>query len=102
MRKKRLDPFVRAVLGTARRRRLLGPRDVVLAAVSAGPDSTALVGALAALRDQGEIAGVIALHVDHGLRAGGPEDAACAAEACARLAVPFESVRVRVDPGNVQ
>jgi tRNA(Ile)-lysidine synthase len=102
MRKKRLDPYVRAVLATVRRRRLLGRLDVVLAAVSSGPDSTALVGVLAALRDLGEIAGVVALHVDHGLRAGGEEDAACAAAACGRLGVPFESVRVRVDPGNIQ
>lgn len=102
MGKKRLDPFVRAVLGTARRRRLFGPRDVVLAAVSAGPDSTALVGALAALRDRGELAGVAALHVDHRLRPGGAEDAACAAAACARLGVPFESVAVKVERGNVQ
>jgi tRNA(Ile)-lysidine synthase len=102
MRKKRLDPYVRAVLMTVRRRRLADPRDVVLAAVSAGPDSTALVGALAALRDRGELAGVAAVHVDHGLRPGGAEDAACAAAACARLGVPFESVAVQVAPGNVQ
>jgi tRNA(Ile)-lysidine synthase len=102
MRKPRLPPYPRAVLATVRRRRLLAPGDVVLAAISAGPDSTALVAALAALRDAGAIARVHALHVDHGLRAGGADDAACAAAACARLAVPFESVRVRVAPGNVQ
>lgn len=102
MRKNRLDPYVGAVLATLRRRRLLGRRDVVLAAVSAGPDSTALVGALAALRDHGHIAGVAALHVDHQLRPGGDADAACAAAACAQLGVPFESVAVTVQPGNVQ
>jgi tRNA(Ile)-lysidine synthase len=102
MRKPHLPPYPRAVLATVRRRRLLGPGDVVLAALSAGPDSTALVAALAALRDAGAIAGVLALHVDHGLRPGGAEDAACAAAACARLSVPFESVAVRVAPGNVQ
>jgi tRNA(Ile)-lysidine synthase len=102
MRHRPLAPYPREVLATARRRRLLAPGDVVLAAVSAGPDSTALVAALAALRDAGAIAKVLALHVDHGLRPGGAEDAACAAEACARLGVAFESVRVRVGPGNVQ
>jgi len=102
MRKKRLHPYPRAVLATVRRRRLLAPGDVVLAAVSAGPDSTALVAALAALRDAGAIARVVALHVDHRLRPGGAEDAACAAAACARLGVPFESVPVRVAAGNVQ
>ena len=40
MRKNRLDPFVRAVLGTARRRRLFGPRDLVLAAVYADEGPT--------------------------------------------------------------
>jgi tRNA(Ile)-lysidine synthase len=102
MHKKRRDPYVGAVLATIRRRGLLGPADTVLAAVSAGPDSTALLGALAALRDRGEIARVVAVHVDHRLRPGGEEDAACAAASCARLAVPFESVAVVVRPGNVQ
>ncbi len=102
MRKRQLHPYPRAVLATIRRRRLLAPGDVVLAAVSAGPDSTALVAALATLRDIGAIAKVVALHVDHGLRPGVAEDAACAAAVCERLAVPFESVRVHVAPGNVQ
>jgi tRNA(Ile)-lysidine synthase len=102
MRKNSLPPYPKAVLATVRRRRLFEPGDVVLAAASAGPDSTALVAALAALRDAGAVAKVLALHVDHGLRPGGAEDAACAAAACARLAVPFETVRVRVGPGNVQ
>jgi tRNA(Ile)-lysidine synthase len=102
MRKKELPPYPRAVLATVRRRRLFDRDDVVLAAVSAGPDSTALVAALAAIRDAGAVAKVLALHVDHGLRPGGADDAACAAAACARLAVPFESVRVRVASGNVQ
>lgn len=90
-----------AVLVTVRRRRLFGPGDRVLVALSAGPDSTALLAALAALRDAGLIAAVTALHVDHGLRPGA-EDAACAAAACARLGVPLELAKVRVAPGNVQ
>jgi len=73
-----------------------------MAALSAGPDSTALVAALAALRDAGRLAEVHALHVDHGLRPGVAEDAASAAAACERLRVSFETVRVRVRPGNVQ
>jgi tRNA(Ile)-lysidine synthase len=102
MRKKRLDPYEGAVLDTVRRRRLAGSGDTVLVALSAGPDSTALLAAMAALRDHGDVARVVALHVDHGLRAGGDEDAACAGKSCARLGVPFESVKVRVRPGNVQ
>ncbi len=102
VRGKRLQPYPAAVLATVRRRRLAGPEDRVLVALSAGPDSTALVASMAALRDAGEIAAVAALHVDHGLRPGGDEDAACAAEACGRLGVPLESVRITVGPGNVQ
>ncbi len=74
----------------------------MLGALSAGPDSTALVAALAAIRDAGGIAELRALHVDHGLRPGGDEDAAFAASVCSRLEVPFSSVRVLVAPGNVQ
>src|SRR5512139_1422047 len=102
MRKIRLHPYAASVLATIRSRRLLAPGDSVLAALSAGPDSTALVAALAALRDAGELGPVRALHVDHGLRPGGEEDAACAAQTCARLGVPFSRVRVEVGGGNVQ
>jgi tRNA(Ile)-lysidine synthase len=102
VRKNRLDSYPASVLATARRRRLFGASDRVLAALSAGPDSTALVAALAALRDAGEVGEVRALHVDHGLRPGGEEDARCAAETCARLGVPLAVVRVKVARGNVQ
>ncbi len=102
MRKNRLDPYAAAVLATIRRRRLAVPDDRVLVALSAGPDSTALVASLAALRDAGELRHVSAVHVDHRLRAGGEEDAAAAAAVCARLAVPFERAVVTVGPGNVQ
>lgn len=102
MRKKRLPGYVAAVRATVRKRRLIGAGDRVLVALSAGPDSTALLAALATLRDAGELGGVAALHVDHGLRPGGDEDAACAAEACARLGVPFARAKVKVGPGNVQ
>jgi tRNA(Ile)-lysidine synthase len=100
--KKRLPLYAAAVLATARLRRLLGPADRVLVALSAGPDSTALLAALALLRDAGEIDSVAALHVDHGLRAGGEEDAACAAAACERFGVRLALAKVKVGPGNVQ
>ena len=98
----RTHPFITAVRATIRRRGLLAPTDRVLVALSAGPDSTALVASLAALRDSGALAGVVAVHVDHGLRAGTEADAACAAEVCDRLAVPLAVVRVQVQRGNVQ
>jgi tRNA(Ile)-lysidine synthase len=90
------------IAATARRRGLISADDTVLVALSAGADSTALVVALAALRDAGRVKAVTALHIDHGLRTGGDLDAACARENCERLQVPFESVRVDVGRGNVQ
>jgi tRNA(Ile)-lysidine synthase len=98
----RLDPYPANVLATLRRRRLAGPEDGVLVAVSAGPDSTALLAALAALRDEGAVGRLWALHVDHGLRPGGEEDAAACRSACQRLDVPFRAVRVTVGLGNLQ
>jgi tRNA(Ile)-lysidine synthase len=104
VRKKRLDPYAAAVLDTLRRRRLVVPGDHVLVALSAGPDSTALLAALAELRDSAAVGELrlSALHVDHGLRADSGADAAAAAATCARLAVPFASEKVQVARGNVQ
>ncbi|WP_242355505.1 MULTISPECIES: tRNA lysidine(34) synthetase TilS [Anaeromyxobacter] len=100
----RIHPYPAAVLATIRRRRLLSPGDRVLVALSGGPDSTALLAALAELRDTGCLpsTGLAALNVDHGLRPGGAEDAAAASAICERLGIPFEAVRVTVAPGNVQ
>lgn len=98
----RIHPFAASVLATCRRRRLLVPGDRVLVALSGGPDSTALLAALADLRDAGRLLEVRALHVDHGLRAGSAEDGSFCEAICRRLRVPFERVAVRVAPGNVQ
>ena len=102
--RQKIHPYPAAILETARRRRLFSPGDRVLVGLSGGPDSTALLVALAELRDAGCLPsmGLDALHVDHGLRPGCAEDAAAAAVLCERLRVPFESVRVSVAPGNVQ
>ena len=53
---------------TIRREQLLSPDDVVLVAFSGGADSAALLHALCAMKAQGELAGVCAAHVHHGLR----------------------------------
>jgi tRNA(Ile)-lysidine synthase len=97
-----LHPFEAAVLETVRRRRLLGPADSTVAALSGGPDSTALVAALSALHRAGEAGPVIACHVDHGLRPGSERDAAHCRGLCARLGLRFAARSVRVRPGNVQ
>jgi tRNA(Ile)-lysidine synthase len=102
--RKKLHPYPSAVLETVRRRRLVAAGDRVLVALSAGPDSTALLVSLAELRDAGCIPDMAldALYVDHGLRPGGADEAGSAKSVCERLGVPFEAVRVQVAPGNVQ
>ncbi len=102
MHNRALHPFVAGVLATLRRRKLAGRADRLLVALSGGPDSTALLAALAALRDAGEVETVCAAYVDHGLRAGSSEDGDFAAATCRLLGVPFSRSRVVVPPGNVQ
>ncbi len=98
----KLDPYPAKVLETIRRRGLLGAGEKVLVALSAGPDSTALLAALAVLRDRGAIGPIAALFVDHRLRAGVELEAAAARASCERLGVPLRIVGVVVGPGNVQ
>ncbi len=65
----------------------------VLAAVSGGVDSTALLLALARLRSEGRLPGPLqCCHVDHGVRTDSSENAAHVVELCDRLDVP---IRVR-------
>lgn len=96
----RLHPFERAVLETARRRRLLPPGARVLVALSGGADSTALAAALAALRDVGRLGEVLAVHVDHRLRPGSEADGEACARLCRRLGIAFEAVAVEVRPAG--
>ena len=97
-----MSQFSSLVLDTCRRRALLGSSDRVLVALSGGADSTALLAALEELRQAGELKEVVALNVDHGLRAGSERDADACARVCARLGVVLRRSAVRVAPGNVQ
>jgi tRNA(Ile)-lysidine synthase len=85
-----------------REERLFGRGDVVLAACSGGPDSTALLSVLARLAPSlGHR--VVAHGVDHGLRAEASDELALAARVAAELGVPFSMTRVDVAPGpNLQ
>ena len=94
--------FTSMVAGTCRRRHLLGCNDVVLVALSGGADSTALLAALAEMRDAGEVLELTAVHVDHALRPGSHVDAEACARVCGSLGVPFRQVKVEVRGGNVQ
>src|SRR5262249_55527452 len=70
------------------------PEDQLVLAVSGGPDSLALL-ILAAHTGRR----VVAIHVDHGLRPGGVEEAAVVAAAAARYGAGFESRTASVAPG---
>src|SRR5947208_6254692 len=82
------------VAATARARGLLRPGDRVLAAVSGGPDSVALLSVLAALAPSWDLT-LQAVHVNHGLRgAESDEDASFVAGFCDRLGVALAIERV--------
>ncbi|KZC16543.1 tRNA(Ile)-lysidine synthase [Rhodanobacter sp. FW510-R12] len=75
------------------------PPGPLCVAFSGGPDSTALLHALAQL-PEARARGLRALHVDHGLH---PDSAAWAAHCeryCAALDVPCKVLRVQVDSGS--
>src|SRR5881296_3217097 len=82
------------VAATARARGLLRPGDRVLAAVSGGPDSVALLSVLVALAPSWDLT-LQAVHVNHGLRgAESDEDASFVAGLCDRLGVALTIERV--------
>lgn len=94
--------FLDAVRDGIRRHALLAPGDTVLAAVSGGADSVALLVGLLELREELGI-GVAAAHLDHGLR--GAESAADRAfvEALARgFGVPCLAESGTVPAGNLE
>jgi tRNA(Ile)-lysidine synthase len=68
-------------------------------AFSGGPDSTALLHALAQL-PVARARGLRALHVDHGLHAGSAAWAGHCRRFCAMLALSCEVLRVQVDTGS--
>ena len=74
---------------------MLSPGDVIVAGVSGGSDSMALLFALCDLRELYPDIDVIVSHVNHGLRgAESDEDAEYVREAAGRLNFSFECVRV--------
>ncbi|MBP1689939.1 MAG: MesJ, partial [Deltaproteobacteria bacterium] len=87
---------------SVRRHAMLEPGDTVLAAVSGGADSVALLVALLDLRDEFEIT-IAAAHLDHGLR--GVESGAdrlFVEDLARRYEVPCASEAASVPPGNVE
>ena len=69
--------------------------ETVVAALSGGADSVALVDALATLREEIGF-DLVAAHLDHGLREGSAADAQFCSELCERLHVPFRTAAADV------
>jgi tRNA(Ile)-lysidine synthase len=83
------------ILRTIHDHALLERGDRVLAAVSGGPDSTALLHALVTLAPRLGIS-ISAACVDHGLRPEAADEARMVAQRCRSLGVPCETVSVDV------
>src|SRR5512147_1572030 len=91
-----------AVRGCVRRHALVTSGDTVLAAVSGGADSVALLMALLALRDALGIR-IVAAHLDHGVRgAESARDRAFVEELAARHGVPCFSEATRIPRANFE
>ena len=74
-----------------------GPRDLVLVALSGGADSTALLRSLAVCREEGEICGLFAAHLNHGIRGeSANRDQRFCEALCADLNIPFATETIDV------
>jgi len=89
----------RAVATAADRRAVILPGETVLVACSGGPDSTALLDALARLAPPRGWHLAVA-HVDHGLRPGSASDAEVVAALASARGLDFRALRVQVEPGG--
>ncbi len=89
----------RAVTTAVDRRGVIAPGESVLIACSGGPDSTALLDAVARLAPPRGWRLAIA-HVDHGLRAGSASEANVVAALAAARGLPFRSILVEVEAGG--
>ena len=89
----------RAVASCADRRGVIVPGEHVLIACSGGPDSTALLDALARL---GPPRGwrLSVAHVDHGLRDGSAAEAGLVSRLATDRGLAFRALSVRVAPGG--
>jgi tRNA(Ile)-lysidine synthase len=101
--------MIHKVRQTIEKHRLLRKGDRVLAAVSGGPDSVALLKILKRLSEQGYALTLAVAHLNHGLRgAESDRDEIFVRDLCAFLKVPFFSRRtdigemVRRDGGSLE
>ena len=93
-----LSAFEHQLLKQVRKLGLLAPGDRVVAAVSGGADSVALLQVLHAWRDHLDLA-LAVVHVDHGLRGEESlEDAKFVEQLSRRLGLPFYLKRINLKP----
>ena len=88
--------LIEGVRRTLRRHQLTFPSTRVVAALSGGPDSMALVRVLRALDEAGELRLVALAHLNHQLRPAAPDDERFCAEVAASLSLPFTVERADV------
>lgn len=88
----------RAVTNAVDRRGVILPSEHVLIACSGGPDSSAMLDALARLAPPRDWHLSVA-HVDHGIRAGSEAEADRVARLAADRGLPFSALSVTVQPG---
>ncbi len=91
--------LLRLVERLARDEGLFARGEIVLCACSGGPDSTALLHALALLRKRVGHE-VVAHGVDHGLRPEAAAELALAQQVAASVGVPFAITQLQVEPGG--
>jgi tRNA(Ile)-lysidine synthase len=91
--------LLRLVERLARDEGLFARGEIVLCACSGGPDSTALLHALALLRKRVGHE-VVAHGVDHGLRPEAAAELALAQQVAAAVGVPFAITQLKVEPGG--
>jgi tRNA(Ile)-lysidine synthase len=92
--------FIETILATVKRNGLISEGDTVIAGVSGGPDSTAMLMALAELREELGFS-LMAAHFNHGTRKGSDLDARFVRKMSADLNVPcIQAKGPRFDPGS--
>ncbi len=89
----------RAIATAADRRGVLVPGEAILIACSGGPDSTALLDALARLAPPRGWSLAVA-HVDHGLRQGSEDEAAMVGALASARGLGFNALTVEVEAGG--
>ncbi|HLV79672.1 MAG TPA: tRNA lysidine(34) synthetase TilS, partial [Chthonomonadaceae bacterium] len=91
-----MDPLLELLKTTVARYTMLSPGQTVVVGVSGGPDSTALLHALAHLRAEWDVR-LVAAHLHHGFRgAEAEEDARYVVELAQALAIPCRIERADV------